>query len=104
MGAPTGFTGFAGGIGSSFIDLVTSLQNMVQAANTVADALNSQIPHFTSGQLIANTLIVLPIPTANLIPAFSISVAGAANGISLSDLWLDTAIANDGVLISVIIA
>lgn len=53
---------------------------------------------------LANVLVILPIPTVNLIPAFSISIAGAANGISLKDLWIDTDIANEGTLASIVIA
>ena len=78
MGAPTGFQGFASGIGSSFIDLVTSLQNMVQAANTVADALNSQIPHFTTGQMSVDTLVV---PGVVRVTGISVVATGATGGI-----------------------
>lgn len=50
-----------------------------------------------------NVLIVLPIPTANLIPTFSVSVAGAANALRIADLWIDADVANEGVLISAIV-
>jgi len=52
---------------------------------------------------LANVLVMLPIPTANLLPTFSISVTAAANALSLSDLWIDADNANDGVLLSVVV-
>ena len=75
MGGPSGF---GGGIGNSVTDIVTSFQNAVQAANTIADALNSQIPHFTSGQLAVDTLIVPGFVRVN---GVSVVTAGAAGGL-----------------------
>lgn len=48
-------------------------------------------------------LVVLPIPTVNLLPTFSISVTAAANAVSLADLVIDADQANDGVLVSVVV-
>ena len=53
---------------------------------------------------LANTLVVLAIPTVNLIPTFSCSLTAAANALSLSDLYIDADNANDGVLISAVVA
>lgn len=53
---------------------------------------------------LANVLIVLPVPTANLLPAFSVSITAAANALSLSDLWIDVDNNGDGVLLSGIVA
>ena len=52
---------------------------------------------------LANCLVVLPIPTANVIPTFSITVTEAANAIALQDLWIDADNAGEGVLISAIV-
>ncbi len=49
-------------------------------------------------------LVVLPIPTANLLPTFSVSMTAAANALSLSDLWIDADNAGEGVMISAILA
>lgn len=49
-------------------------------------------------------LVVLPIPTINLLPTFSISLTAAANALSLLDLWIDADNAGEGVLISVVVA
>jgi hypothetical protein len=53
---------------------------------------------------LANCLVVLPIPTVNLLPTFSISLTTAANALSLSDLWIDADNAGEGVLISAVLA
>lgn len=52
---------------------------------------------------LVNCLVVLPIPTANLIPTFSISVAAGANPLYLPSLWIDADINNEGVLISCVL-
>lgn len=52
---------------------------------------------------LAGVLMVLPVPTTNLIPTFSVSVTAAANALSLTDLWIDVDNSNDGVLISGVI-
>lgn len=53
---------------------------------------------------LANVLVVLPIPTANLVPSFSISLTTGANALSLSDLYIDADIPSEGVLISGVVA
>lgn len=53
---------------------------------------------------LANCLVVLPIPTANMLPTFSISLTTAANALSLSDLWIDADTPGDGVLVSAVVA
>lgn len=60
----------------------------------------------TTGMLktpLTKCLVVLPVPTANLLPTFSIAVTAAANALGLSDLVIDADQANDGVLLSVVI-
>ncbi len=47
---------------------------------------------------------ILPVPTVNLLPTLSVSVAQAANGLTLDTLRFDADIATDGVLISVLVA
>lgn len=74
MGSPGGFSG----IGNSVTDIVTSLQNAVQASNTIADALTSQIPHFTSGQLTVDTLV---LPGFVRVNGYSVVTAGATGGL-----------------------
>ena len=49
-------------------------------------------------------LLTLPIPTANLIPTFSISLTAAANALSLSDLWLDADNSGEGVTVGGVVA
>jgi hypothetical protein len=53
---------------------------------------------------LANTLVVLAIPTVNLIPTFSCSLTAAANALSLSDLFIDADVGGEGVLISAVVA
>ncbi len=53
---------------------------------------------------LAGVLMVLPVPTANLLPTFSISLTAAANALSLTDLVVDADNSGEGVLISGIIA
>jgi hypothetical protein len=47
---------------------------------------------------------ILPVPTTNLLPTLSVSVAQASNGLTLDTLRFDADIATDGVLISVLVA
>jgi hypothetical protein len=49
-------------------------------------------------------LMTLPVPTANLIPTFSVSLTAAANALSLTDIWIDTDNNGEGVTISGIVA
>ena len=53
---------------------------------------------------LAQTLAVLPIPTDNLLPTFSIALTVAANAINVADLWLDADVNGEGVLISALVA
>ena len=53
---------------------------------------------------LADVLVVLPIPTANLIPTFSISIVTGANALHLPGLWIDADIVGEGVLISAVVA
>jgi hypothetical protein len=52
----------------------------------------------------ARVLSILPVPTVNLLPTLSVSVAQAANGLTLNTLRFDADNANDGVLVSVLVA
>jgi hypothetical protein len=49
-------------------------------------------------------LIVLPIPTANLIPTFSIALTVAGNAVNLGNLFVDADVGGEGVLISALVA
>ena len=51
-----------------------------------------------------NVLIVLPLPTTTMLPVFSASLAHAANALGLDALRFDADQANNGVLVSVIVA
>jgi hypothetical protein len=53
---------------------------------------------------LAGVLVVLPVPTANLIPTFSVSLTEAANALSLNDLWFDADNSGEGVTISGVVA
>ncbi len=53
---------------------------------------------------LVGVLVVLPVPTANLIPTFSASLTAAANALSLTDLWFDADNGGEGVTISGVVA
>jgi hypothetical protein len=53
---------------------------------------------------LVGVLVVLPVPTANLIPTFSVSLTEAANALSLSDLWIDADTNGEGVTVSGVVA
>lgn len=48
-------------------------------------------------------LVVLPVPTANLIPTFSVSVTAASNAVALDQLYIDADNSGEGVLISAVV-
>lgn len=52
---------------------------------------------------LAGVIIVLAIPTTNVLPTFSCSITQAANALSLDQLWVDVDNATDGVLVSCIV-
>ncbi len=52
----------------------------------------------------ANCLIVLPVPTTNSLPSFQAAVTMAANALSLPMIRIDADTANDGVIVSVMVA
>lgn len=49
---------------------------------------------------LANVAAVLPIPTANFLPAFSTSLTIAPNALVLTEFWIDADNATDGVLVT----
>ena len=53
---------------------------------------------------LVNVLVVLPVPTANLLPTFSVSLTQAANALNLMQLRFDADVALDGVLVSALVA
>lgn len=53
---------------------------------------------------LAGVLSVLAVPTANMLPAFSISITHAANAIPVTDLYIDVDTGGEGVLISALVA
>ncbi len=53
---------------------------------------------------LAGVLLTLPVPTANFIPTFSVSLTAAANALSITDLWIDADNAGEGVTISGLVA
>jgi hypothetical protein len=53
---------------------------------------------------LAQVLVILPIPTANLLPTFSIALTVAGNAINVGDLWLDADLPGEGVLLSALVA
>lgn len=53
---------------------------------------------------LAGVIIVLPAPTVNIIPTFSASIAQAANGLPVGDLYVDAAQADEGVVASALVA
>lgn len=94
--------GVAGPLGAQGLSTVHAF--MVQALSTnTGKVYVGSIAGMVKATL-AGVLVVLPIPTVNLIPTFSVSVTAAANALSLLDLWIDADIASEGVLISVVVA
>lgn len=53
---------------------------------------------------LAQVLVVLPIPTVNLLPTFSIALTVAGNAINLGQFYVDADISGEGVLISALVA
>lgn len=49
-------------------------------------------------------VVVLPVPTTNLLATFSVSIAGAANGLNLGSLYVDADNAGDGVNVGIMVA
>lgn len=52
---------------------------------------------------LAGVMAVLAVPTANAIPAFSVAHTLAPAGITLSDIFVDADVTNDGVLVTVLV-
>jgi hypothetical protein len=48
-------------------------------------------------------IVTLPIPTANVIPTFSVAIQQAANAFDLTNIWIDAEVAGDGVQTSVVV-
>lgn len=61
--------------GTSLSDILTAIKNLVIAYNAGSDALNSAVPHFTSGQMAANTLVQTGFVR---VTGISVTTAGAA--------------------------
>lgn len=53
---------------------------------------------------LAQVLVILPIPTVNLLPTFSIALTVAGNAINVGSLYLDAEVAGEGVLLSALVA
>lgn len=53
---------------------------------------------------LAQVLVILPIPTVNLLPTFSIALTVAGNAINVGSLFLDAEVAGEGVLLSALVA
>ena len=52
---------------------------------------------------LVGVLVVLPVPTANQLATFSVSITSAGNALALTDLYIDADVNGDGVLISAIV-
>lgn len=53
---------------------------------------------------LVQVLAILPVPTVNLLPTFSIALTVAGNAINVGDLWLDADTNGEGVLLSALVA
>lgn len=53
---------------------------------------------------LAGVLAILPTPTVNALPAFTVSIAQASNAIAVGDLWIDAEVSGEGVFGSVLVA
>jgi hypothetical protein len=53
---------------------------------------------------LVGVLMVLMVPTTNLLPTFSISLTLGANAVSLDDLYIDSDTSGQGALVSALIA
>ena len=76
---------------------------LIQALSTNAGKIYIGLAGLDKATL-AQVLVVLPVPTANLLPAFSIAVTVAGNAINVGDLWLDADTSGEGVLLSALVA
>jgi hypothetical protein len=76
---------------------------MIQALSSNAGKIYIGVAGMSKASL-AGVLVVLPVPTVNLIPTWSVSVTEGANALSLSDLWIDADNSGEGVTISGVIA
>lgn len=101
VGRPPAGYGQGGGVGmqsdavggASLADILSAVQNLVQATNINAKALNGGIPQETSGQLTANILVQtgfvrvtgISVTTAGaigtLFDAANLAAAGAGNAV-----------------------
>lgn len=61
--------------GVSLSDILTAIKNLTVATNGIADADNAAVPHFTSGQMAANTLVQAGFVR---LVGISVTTAGAA--------------------------
>lgn len=50
----------------------------------------------------SGVMAVLAVPTTNIIPSFSASIALAAGGITATDFWIDADNMSDGVVIAIL--
>lgn len=53
---------------------------------------------------LVQVLAILPVPTVNLLPTFTIAVTVAGNAINVGDLWIDADVSGEGVLVSALVA
>lgn len=51
---------------------------------------------------LANVLAIIPVPTVNLIPSFSSTIAYAPGGFNLADIYIDADVNGEGALVSAI--
>lgn len=48
-------------------------------------------------------LCILPVPSINLLPTFSMAVSAGANPLNLRDLWFDADTSGEGVIVSAVV-
>ena len=76
---------------------------MVQALSGNAGKIYVGVAGMNKSTL-AGVLVVLPVPTVNLIPTWSVSLTEGPNALSLTDLWIDSDNSGEGVTVSGVIA
>jgi hypothetical protein len=76
---------------------------IIQALSTNTGKIYVGLAGLNKSTLVG-VLCVLPIPTANLIPTFSVSLTAAANALALDDLLIDADVNGEGVTVSGVVA
>lgn len=91
------------------IPAASVLQPFTSCHALLAEALSSNTGKIYIGRVgmnkttLVGVLIVLPVPSTNVLPTFSIAVQQGANAISIGSFYVDADNSNEGVSVSVMV-